>query len=164
MYRILVQTPVLASFPAALLARVRFLYPGLALDAIDRQRADFVDAEGGEWTDLGGGPHAYTAEHVARLGWLAAHRETMREYVLALPPDAQMPLVAPAFTQLDVAALRAGIEAVLAPQVVRNDTDVPFAERADIETVFAEQGEQDVMLCVSELPAGFEPVEGEEGA
>jgi len=166
MYRILVQTLVLASFPSALLARVRFIYGPLALDAIDPHRADFVDAEGVEWTDLGGGPHAYTAEHVARLGWLAANREAMRDYVLALDPDQQMPLLPPALTQVDVQRLRSGVESVLAPQVVRQpgEDETPFEQREDLAAVFAEQGEQDVMLCVPGLPTGFEPVAEPEGA
>lgn len=164
MYRILVKTETLASFPGSLLSRVRFLYPDLALDAIDPTRVDFVDGDGTEWTDIGGGPHAYDVEHVARLGWLAANREVMRAYVMALHPDGQMPLVPPALTQIDVAALRAGIEAVLAPQVVRNDDGETSFDDRPPEDVFGEQGAQDVMLCVAELPDGFEPVEGEEGA
>ncbi len=148
-----------------MLARVRHIYGPLALDAIDPSRTDLVDADGAEWTDLGGGPHTYTAEHVGRLGWLAANRESMRAYVAALPEDKQYPARWPS-AALDVATLRAGIEAVLAPNVVRNagPAGEAFELRSDLEAVFAEQGEQDVMLCARELPAGFEPAPSEDAA
>lgn len=163
MHNILVKTEVLSSFSLAMLARVRHLYPKLALDAIDPTRVDYVDGEGNEWTDLAGGSHKFDVEHVARLGWLAANREAMKTYVENLPEEARYPAKWPTAT-LDIPALRAGIDAVLAPQVVRNEGEegVAFEERTDLETVFVEQGEQDVMLLVSEIPEGFERPAAEE--
>lgn len=139
MWHLLVRTDTLRDLDgdSRFLAYLRFLYPALALDGIDPARVDWLDDQGAEWTDCGGGPHAYDAEHVARLGTVAANLDAM---MAAAGP---VRFEAPAYTELDVEATRARIEAVVAPAVTRQDADgTPFADRADLDAVLAEQGTQ----------------------
>lgn len=142
-----------SAFPGdyAVTVRVMAAHPALRVDFNDTAPTH-TDPDGSRWCVVPLRDGEATPALVARHGALAARVPALAAMVAALPDPERFPRTPEGLT--DWPALSARVEAVVADMEVRQDgpDGTPFADRADLDAVLAEQGPQDALLCLASVP------------